>query len=494
MVRGKERTRKLRRACRSLFPLALLAALPAIPADGLAQETTAITPVKNVIVMIGDGAGYNHFAAGSIYRHGAPNAESFDSWPVKLAMATFSAGGESYEDTYVCPPRSKRGNYNPERAWSDFDYVKHGATDSAAAATAMSAGIRTYNNAIGVDCLQAPRKHASEDFEDVGRSTGVVTSVEWSHATPAGNVAHNARRDDRVAIAKEMVLDSATDVIMGAGHPDFRPNGTLKPLPIAERAYEVVGGSQTWAALHPAPDSGIAPAGGDADGDGDADPWTTVESKAAFEALTSGPTPARVLGTAPVNDTLQQARAQGAPPNTTVPTLATMARGALNVLDEDPDGFYLMIEGGAIDLASHAAWRPFQIPRIVEEQVAFHEAIDAVSAWVESNSSWEETMVIITADHETGYLTGPGSGTIDGEPVWTDLENRGAGVLPGMQLNHFVASMGNYQHTNSLVPFYAKGGPAEAFTTRVVGTDPVRGPYIENRSISDLLFEILRAG
>jgi alkaline phosphatase len=64
-----------------------------------------------------------------------------------------------------------------------------------------------------------------------------------------------------------------------------------------------------------------------------------------------------------------------------------MSLGALNVLDDDPDGFFLMIEGGAIDRAAHA----YQDGRLIEEQVDFDQTVQAVVDWVQANSNWGET-------------------------------------------------------------------------------------------------------
>ena len=91
------------------------------------------------------------------------------------------------------------------------------------------------------------------------------------------------------------------------------------------------------------------------------------------------------------------------PYTSSVPDLATMTRGALNVLDDDPDGLFLMVEGGAVDHAAHVG----QSGRLIEEELAFDDAVDAVVAWVEARSSWSETLVIVTGDHETGYRWGP---------------------------------------------------------------------------------------
>lgn len=113
---------------------------------------------------------------------------------------------------------------------------------------------------------------------------------------------------------------------------------------------------------------------------------------------------------------------------------------------------------------------------MIEEQVDFNHAVEAVVEWVEKNSNWGETLLVITGDHETGYLTGPSS-----NPAWMPLVNNGAGNLPGMQWNS-----GN--HTNSLIPFFAKGALGRFFNGYADETDPVRGEYIDNTEIARLLF------
>ena len=137
------------------------------------------------------------------------------------------------------------------------------------------------------------------------------------------------------------------DVIMGAGNPDYNNNGVYAPG--GEAMY--VGGPATWNQLK----TGTHPAG-----------WSLVQDKAAFESLTTGPTPGKVVGVAQVATTLQQARGGygpfdvpfGDPFNPNVPSLQTMTRAALNVLDDNPQGLFLSIEGGAVDWASHASQRP----------------------------------------------------------------------------------------------------------------------------------------
>ena len=220
-------------------------------------------------------------------------------------------------------------------------------------------------------------------------------------------------------------------------------------------------------------------AGGDADGDGIADPWTLIEERAEFQALMSGPTPERVLGTAQVYQTLQYSRAGDSyadpyvvPLTETVPTLEEMTKAALNILDDDPDGLFLMIEGGAVDWASHGN----RSGRMIEEQIDFDNAVQAVLDWVKANSNWGETLLVVTGDHETGYLTGPGSG-----PLWMPIVNNGAGVLPGMEWH-------SGSHTNSLIPLYAKGDAARMFKRYADEYDPVHGKYMDNTELAHVLF------
>jgi len=414
--------------------------------------------VKNVIVMISDGCGYNQVDAASLYQRGKTGVQVYEHFPFKSGMSTYSADGQGYD---------------PQLAWSDFDYVKSGATDSAAAATAMSTGVKTSDKAIGVDVYGNPLKHVAERAEELGKATGVVTSVQFSHATPAAFVAHNVSRNNYEQIAQEMILSSATDVIMGCGNPEFNNNGE----PVAPISYKYVGGKTTWDELK------TGTAGADADGDGAADPWTLVRNRADFQNLMSGPAPKRVCGVAQVYGTLQQSRGGDdkagpytVPFNENVPTLAEMTRGALNVLDDDPEGLFLMVEGGAVDWASHAN----QSGRVIEEEIDFNRAVEAAVDWVKENSNWGETLLIVTGDHETGYLTGPGS-----DPDWKPLLNNGAGNQPGMQWN----SKG---HTNSLIPFFAKGDAARFFKDCADEYDPVRGRYIDNTDMGKVIFGALK--
>lgn len=416
-------------------------------------------PTKNVIVMICDGCGYNHVDAASLYQYGQTGAQVYEQFPVRYAVSTYSSDGHGYD---------------PTAAWTQFEYVESGYTDSAAAATAMATGVKTYDAGIGVDSEGNPVANVVEKAEQLGKSTGVVTTVEVSHATPAGFVAHNDSRDHYAEIAQEMFLTSAVDVIMGAGNPWFDNNAQPVASP---NTHKYVGGESTWESLV------AGTAGGDADGDGEPEHWSLIQERSQFQALMLGDTPPRVAGIAQAYTTLQQARSEDpmagpyeAQLNEGVPTLAEMTKGALNVLDNNPDGFFLMVEGGAVDWAAHAN----QGGRTVEEMIDFSRAVEAVVEWVETNSNWGETLLVVTADHETGYVLGPGS-----NPTWERLVNNGAGVMPGVA---FYST----NHTNSLVPIFAKGAAARLLRRYADEVDPVRGRYLDNTEIGKVLLAALQ--
>ena len=414
---------------------------------------------KNIIVMIADGWGFEQKAAAEFYDNGG-EAKFFD-WMTPLAMSTYSANGTGYD---------------PALAWSDFAYVKNRPTDSAASATALSTGVRTKNAMVGVDPDGNPLRHIYQAAEEKGKSTGVVTTVLLAHATPAGFSVHDAKRSNYEAIGREMIAETPIDVLMGTGHPEF--DGSGKKLPadkMTDKRYQIVGGKDIWDGLKK---SSVGP---DADADGTPDPWTLIETRDEFKALGAGDTPKRVLGLAEVEGTLQQGRDgdKKADPfqvafTETVPTLAEMVSGALNVLDNDPDGLFLMVEGGAIDWAGHEN----QSGRSIEEQLAFRDAVGVVKEWVEKNSSWDETLLVITADHETGYLTGPGK-----EAEWTPVESKGKGQLPAMRWNIGA-------HTNSLVPLFVKGAGADDIVAKATSEDPKRGKYLHSTEMSQTLHEL----
>ena len=490
---------------------------------------------KNVILMIADGSGHNTWLAASLYQ-ARLTKEVYDQpgWQ-RLACSTYPlnlsekpTGNNTQDPTVIYDPRkawdaapldSKKGQF------AGYNYLTTTPTDSAAAATALATGRKTYNHSINWtnDGLPLQGQTIAEIAKAHGRSTGVITTVQWSDATPAGlGGAHNVARGNHAQIANEMLDAAWLDVIMGAGNPDYDDDGQALAAN-QKHDYQWVGGQRTWQSLKQGRRG-----------------WKLIESKADFETLVSGPAPSRLLGVVQVAKTLQEKRGRGrtasdtntrsavsahratvilsaakdlawkctateilrcaqddeilptrerlrpaepfaVPFNRSVPTLATMTKAAINCLDDNPRGFYLMIEGGAVDWANHAN----EPDRMIEEQVDFVKAVEAVVDWVNKNSNWDDTLLILTADHECGLLWGPESDRLAFNPI----RDEGPGRLPGMKHN-------SHGHSNSLIPLYARGPGSQRFVELVRGTDAkaaavwrFSGKYIDNTDI----FTVMKA-
>lgn len=227
---------------------------------GFTNSNNTLIPPKNIILLIIDGCGFNHIDAGSFYEYGKTGVQPYEKFPIKYAMSTYSLNGNGYSS---------------KDAWTRFDYVNNKPTDSAAAATAISTGCKTNNGKIGVDGSNTPLENVIQKAEKLGKSTGVVTSVCFSDATPAGFVAHNINRGNLSQIAEEMILRSGVDVIMGCGHPMYNNNGEI----VEKSDYKYVGGDSIWDGLV----SGTI--GNDADGDGKDDKWTLIQDRSEFQAI-----------------------------------------------------------------------------------------------------------------------------------------------------------------------------------------------------------------
>jgi alkaline phosphatase len=192
------------------------------------------------------------------------------------------------------------------------------------------------------------------------------------------------------------------------------------------------------------------------------------------------------------------------------PTLAEMTTAALQTLARSPQGFMLLVEGGAIDWASHRN----DMDRMVGEMIDFNQAVTAVIEWVNdpnNGATWHNTLVIVTGDHETGYLTAaPGAfpdqplgpvneATLAAEQVidggqrrasWDDAD--GDGVIDDGETVYWAWNSGG--HTNSLVPLYARGPGAAAFAAYATGRDPVRGAYLDNTAVAQVIDAVLHYG
>ena len=481
---------------------------------------------KNMIIMIGDGMGFNTHVAGSYWRFGELGKQPVDSFPVQLGMTTFEVrpGVDSIPDDVK--------GYDSERFWKDLDGQTARTpltttTDSASAATAIYSGVKTVGGRMGTSQDGKPLKLLDDYAAETNIRTGVVSTVQLSHATPGAFGSHNVSRGNYAEIFNEMLFKSNLTVLFGAGHP-FYTNGNPVAMKTGEKkaveypiSPNIIPADKTWEAFC-------------------AENWDTnfiggietakrlrlealrtlneqdriphlfsFETKTRFNQLAENglrlnrmqlTEPLRVVGVARSRDNVLPIDGSPDTPDSEaeailrnklrnvnfdeLPTLSTMTLAALKILSDDnnlgpSDGFTLMIEGGAIDWSNHGN----DITLTVLEHTGFMKAVETVIEWVEKNSSWDETLLIVTADHETGGMWGPGTfeEVKEGEETkrifheHKPLVNNGKGRVPGVQ----YSSSG---HTNGLVPFWAKGRGAEEFPKKVRGTDQKAGDYWGNAS------------
>ncbi len=340
-----------------------------------------------------------------------------------------------------------------------YDYlIWNSVTDSAAAGSALASGIRTYNSSINVTLDGQPAPFLTQQVKDLGKRAGVVTTKPFTDATAAVFGTQNDYRDDELEISDALIRNGLLDVIITPGHPEFGSGGVPRTA-----SY----GTISQANLTGLRDGSLG--------------WTFVDSAATLQAMGDGqqPAPERLFGLLPVASALNSRDTSGQtnafdprvhttgslPPGVVpfvMPELSTLTMAAIRSMSQDPDGFFLMVEGASVDSAAHAN----NLPQLVEEMLAFNRAVEAVIGWVEAESSWDETLLIVTTDHGNGLFLGPDSDTI----AFQDPVAGPAGTLPS-------GIFWTTNHTNELVPLWTRGPGAERFASLAEGIDPRRGPY-----------------
>lgn len=277
-------------------------------------------PVKNIILMIGDGMGENIIKASEVVKGD------------KLVMSGMP------HKTYVTTH-----SVSVEKGYADF-------TDSAASATAISTGVKTLNSYIGVDENENKLETICEFAMNKGLKTGLVARHYVCHATPAGMVAHNNSRNNYQKILREMI-NSGVNVMFGGGGQYYKDSKKTRTT-VEENNYKYI---------------------------------TTEEELLALEGNEE-----KVLGMFAF-DNMGSA--------THNPQLPVMTEKALELLDNE-NGFFLMVEGSNIDV--YAAQE--NMPETLEQMKSFDASVDYVLSWAEQHPG---TLVIVTADHETGGVEVP---------------------------------------------------------------------------------------
>ncbi len=222
-------------------------------------------------------------------------------------------------------------------------------TDSAAGGTALATGIRTINGCIGVYptdmfAYDSYPMNLTELFMEAGKKTGVVTSDSTAGATPASFSAHTDSRDNTKIITNQQ-LASGIDLIWGAnsGHADAEK--------VEAAGYKFVDSYEDILALE----------------EGD-------KSFAQFS-----------------NELWRAAGGES------YPTLSLLTEAAINFLKNDDNGFFLMVEGAHIDKNSHKQ----NAEGTKEALLEFDRAVQAALDFAEENGN---TLIVISADHETGNI------------------------------------------------------------------------------------------
>ncbi|MBK9290516.1 MAG: alkaline phosphatase [Bacteroidetes bacterium] len=277
----------------------------------------------------------------------------------------------------------------------------HKITDSGAGGTALATGYKTRNGMIGMrpDSTAAPS--LVDIFASAGRRTGVAVTCDLTHATPADFVAKNISRKNEQEIAADFIK-SPIDVAIGGGLHNFtkRKDGRNLVAEMTDKGFAFFG-------QMPRSGKGF--------------------SKLLVLTDTAHPAPAA---------------------SRTNYTLAEATRVAIEALSTNNDkGFFLMVEGSQIDWAGHANDSAY----LITEMIDFDKAVGVAVEFAEKNPG---TLVVVTADHETGGLT-----FIHGD----NKKN------PGVKF-HFSTN----DHSGVLVPVYAFGAGAHHFSGVYDNTDVFR--------------------
>ena len=468
-----------------LKALLLCAAVAAVPA--LAAAPAPLAGVKNIIIIINDGAGPTVYDATRLYlghplvTDGATFKKTYVStYPLRPDSSANNKPGSTVQDpatvyvsskfwdtTPVAGPSTAAGYSAYPAAFQGYEFSRFAHPDSGNTASSLSNGVKSYNNAINVDGGGEPQFTVVESVEAAhlaGKSTGVVSTVQFSDATPAAlGGAHNPARANHFAIADEMFSAGLLDVIGGAGNPDYNDDGNPRVATFTpESAYWI--SAPLWTDLK----NGTNTSGKNAQN------WPLLQQKVDIDALALGLVkPPRRVAMIMRADTSSQFNRSGDttnpavphtkppftdPANANVPTQANLTLAALNTLGQNGRGFYLMSEAGAVDRAEHAN----NTARMIEEQIASDDTVKAIIDWVnraDTAATWDNTLLIVTADHDH-LLYGPDGATVPFQP----LIDNGPGHVPG---NQWFGP----NHGDGLVPLFAYGKGAAQVVALATSVD-----------------------
>ena len=263
------------------------------------------------------------------------------------------------------------------------------ATDSGAAGTALATGKKTFQKAIGVNIDTIPVKSILEIAEEHEKATGLIATSTITHATPASFIAHQPIRYNYEEIAADF-LKTDIDVFIGGGlkHFNDRKDGQDLTIILEENGYEVI-----------------------------------TEPEGIFSSTSD-----KIAGLIYEDSPPKYSDGRGE-------MLPKSTAKAIEILNRNSNGFFLMVEGSQIDWGGHDNNTAY----IVEEMLDFDKTVGEALKFAEKDGN---TLVIVTADHETGGMT-----INDG-----DLEK-----------GEIQAKFTSFNHTGVMVPVFAFGPGSEDF-------------------------------
>jgi alkaline phosphatase len=328
---------------------------------------------KNVIFMVPDGMGLSYVTAARIFLNG-PDGDP-------LYMETLPQIG--YQRTHS---------------------ANSTVTDSAAAASAWAAGAKFKNGEISchsVDdvCVENPET-ILELAKARGKATGLVATSTITHATPAAFGAHSQSRQCQTEIGRQYVEETMVDVLLGGGIGGNKDGYNCEQY-IGQDPLAVIAAAQAAS-------------------------YSYVVNEAEMDAAVAGGAE-KILGLfAPGGKTPEGFRVDSSLPYPEgEPTLAEMTAVALDVLEENRRGFFLMVEGSQIDWAGHAN----NVDYLLAETIGFDEAVKKVLEWIDARFRRRmQTLLVVVADHETGgmMVNGPyGSLSVAGDIIEDGWSSRG---------------------------------------------------------------------
>ena len=276
----------------------------------------------------------------------------------------------------------------------------HLVTDSAAGATAIACGRKTRPGMVGLDERGLRLASVLELARDSGRATGLIATTKLTDATPAGFSSHAVSRGDQALIAEQIIRDARPDVLFGGGMAFWIPKG---------RHVKDYGPAQFWEGY------GSSQRKDDTDlvSEARAGGWSLCYDRDGLDE-TRRQGAKKVLGLFAARNMPFAIDRRASP---TIPGLETMAEAAVEILDRNPKGFFLMVEGAAIDLMAHNN----DAGAMLQELLEFDRALAVALPLVERG----DTAVVVTADHNTGgfgfsynKFRNPREVPLEGGAVW----------------------------------------------------------------------------